>query len=98
MLLTLAAAAGVCTYLKLTSWWACIPPAGMLGIYLLLLRAAALADAEQARWRAAEGLQVQAARQVAPAAETAEVIDISGRLTDELYDQYADATMRAVGD
>ena len=28
----------------------------------------------------------------------AQIIDISARLGDQLYDQYADATMRAVGD
>ena len=80
----------------------------MLGMYLLLLREAALADAENARWRAE---QAHAARQRAqeqqdgrsgPAARTpeptAQVIDISARLGDQLYDQYADATMRAVGD
>jgi hypothetical protein len=101
VLLALTAAAGVCVYLKLTAWWACIPPGGMLGTYLLLLREAALADAEQARWRAAEAHRAQAARQVArfePAESTALVIDISDRLGDQLYDQYADATIRAVGD
>jgi hypothetical protein len=98
MLLTLAVAAGVCTYMKLTSWWVCVPPAGMLGIYLLLLREAALADAELARRRAAESWRAQAARRVAPIEQTAEVIDISDRLSDQLYDQYADATIRAVGD
>jgi hypothetical protein len=30
--------------------------------------------------------------------QTAEVIDISSRINDQLYDQYADATIRAVGD
>ncbi len=84
----------------------------MLGMYLLLLREAALADAENARWRAG---QAHAARQRAQAQAqardeareswaartpqpTAQVIDISARLSDQLYDQYADATMRAVGD
>jgi hypothetical protein len=101
MLVTLTAVAAACTYLKLTSWWACVPPAGMLGTYLLLLREAALADAEQARWRAAEYERVQAARQRARGLDeerSAEVIDISARLSDQLYDQYADATIRAVGD
>ncbi len=101
MLVTLTVVAAVCTYLKLTSWWACVPPTGMLGTYLLLLREAALADAEQARWRATEEQRFEAARQVAHADRqepTAEVIDISDRLGDQLYDQYADATMRAVGD
>jgi hypothetical protein len=101
VLVGLMAVAGACVYLKLTSWWACIPPGGMLGIYLLLLREAALADAEQARWRAAEDRRAQAARQVARleyAESTAQVIDISDRLGDQLYDQYADAAIRAVGD
>ncbi len=101
VLVTITAAAGVCVYLKLTSWWALIPPGGMLGIYLLLLREAALADAEQARWRAALAHRAQTARQVARselAERTAQVIDISDRLGDQLYDQYADATIRAVGD
>jgi hypothetical protein len=101
ILITLTAVAGACTYLKLTSWWACVPPAGMLGMYLLLLREAALADAEQAHWRAAENRRVQTARQVAHTERlerTAQIIDISARLGDQLYDQYADATIRAVGD
>jgi hypothetical protein len=101
MLGTLTVVAAACTYLKLTSWWVCVPPAGMLGMYLLLLREAALADAEHARWRAAEDQRVLAARhreQVTEYEPTAQVIDILGRLGDQLYDQYADATMRAVGD
>jgi hypothetical protein len=113
LLLLLGATAGACAYLKITSWWTCIPPAGMLGMYLLLLREAAVADAEQARERAAAEWRAEAARERAWAAEEAavadteyvqyeqqpaEVIDISARVGDQLYDQYADATMRAVGD
>ncbi|HUZ22891.1 MAG TPA: hypothetical protein VMV07_03905 [Streptosporangiaceae bacterium] len=105
-LVLLAFAAATCTALGLTSPWVCVPPAGMLGMYLLLLREAALADAETARWRAeqadaarrharARARQAWAARTPQP---TAEVIDISARLGDQLYDQYADATVRAVGD
>jgi hypothetical protein len=100
-LLTLMIVAAVCTYLKLTSWWVCIPPAVMLGMYLLLLREAALADAEHGRWRAAEARRVQAARRRAEEESEdsgAQIIDISARLGDQLYDQYADATIRAVGD
>jgi hypothetical protein len=100
-LITLMVVAAVCTYLRLSSWWVCVPPAGMLGMYLLLLREAALADAGQARWRAAEDQRVRAARRRAQAeAEDhgAQIIDISARLGDQLYDQYADATIRAVGD
>ena len=105
LLVLLCAAAGACTAMKLAPWWASVPPAGMLGMYLLLLREAALADAEQARWRAAEESRFQAARQRAYAAwqahaeeHSAEIIDISARVGDQLYDQYADATIRAVGD
>jgi hypothetical protein len=101
MLVTLTAAAGACTALRLTPWWVCVPPAVMLGAYLLLLREAALADYEQAGWRAAEAQEARAAREFAQAERmerSAQVIDISDRLSDQLYDQYADATMRAVGD
>jgi hypothetical protein len=106
MLVLLAAAAGTCTALKLTAWWVCIPPAVMLGVYLLLLREAAIADAERARWLAAMELrradrerEYQAQAPHAPDERpSAEVIDISARVGDMLYDQYADATVRAVGD
>jgi hypothetical protein len=107
MLLLLTAVAGGCTAAKITSWWAIVPPAVLLGIYVLLLREAALADAEQARQRADLELRAEAARQRAQeewlAEEeeeepSAEIIDISARVGDQLYDQYADATERAVGD
>jgi hypothetical protein len=106
LLVLLAAAAGACTALKLTSWWVCIPPAGMLGMYLLLLREAAVADAERARWLAAiesrradreRAYRARAARAPVEQPE-AQIIDISARVNDMLYDQYADATVRAVGD
>ena len=106
MLVLLAAAAGACTALKLTQWWVCIPPAVMLGMYLLLLRETAIADAERAQWLAAMELR-RADRERAYRAQvpqppdeqpSADVIDISARVTDMLYDQYADATVRAVGD
>jgi hypothetical protein len=107
LLVLIAAVAGACTALKLTAWWACIPPAGMLGVYVLLLREAAVADAEQARRRAAFETRQWAAyereRQREAAWQpdeqpSAEIIDISARVGDQLYDQYADATVRAVGD
>jgi hypothetical protein len=102
VLVTLMVLAATCTYLKLTSWVMCVPPAGMLGLYLLLLREAAVSDAQQARSRAAEEHRSQATRHrvhhIQPTDDTAQVIDISARLGDQLYDQYADATMRAVGD
>lgn len=100
-LVTLMVVAAACAYLKLTSWWVCIPPAVMLGLYLLLLREAALADAERARSRAAGDRRVRAERRRADEESEdhgAQIIDISARLGDQLYDQYADATIRAVGD
>jgi hypothetical protein len=97
----------------LTPWWTAIPPFVMLGLYLLLLREAAHADAEQAR-RHTEALARAKAARAAHAARlrareaqatplpqpTAEIIDISARAAaaDQPYDQYADAEIRAVGD
>lgn len=105
MLVLIAAVAGACTALKLTAWWACIPPAGMLVVYLLLLREAAVVDAGQARRRAEFEARQWAAYEREREAEwqpdeqpSAEIIDISARVGDQLYDQYADATVRAVGD
>jgi hypothetical protein len=101
VLVTLMVLAATCDYLKLTSWWMCVPPAVMLGLYMLLLREAAVADAEKARLQAAEDRRDQPAQRTARTvqpASTAQVIDISARLGDQLYDQYEDATMRAVGD
>jgi len=104
-LLMLTAVAVACTAVKVTSWWVGVPPAVLLGMYVLLLREAALADAEQARRRASMQARVRAARRRAYAEEmareaepSAQIIDISARVADQLYDQYADATVRAVGD
>ncbi len=114
MLVALAVTAMAFTLDGLTTWWVIIPPAGMLGLYLLLLREAAHADTENAIRRA----EAQAAAEAAHAARvaharareavtahapqpTAEIIDISARAAqagDQLYDQYADAAVRAVGD
>ena len=92
--------------------WAIVPPLGVLGLFLLVLREAAKCDAElTARRAAAHAAELarqaradrqrarEAARQAAAAAQhEAEVIDISRRVGDQLYDQYADAAIRAVGD
>ena len=90
-------------------WWICVPPVGLLVLYVLLLREIAMADAELTRkradweartardvWRLAH--QAWEAEREAVTEATAKVIDISGRVADQLYDQYADATVRAVGD
>jgi hypothetical protein len=105
MHLLLTVVAVTCAALKVTTWLVVAPPAGMLVIYLLLLRETAIADAEQERRQAAAAARVWAARQHAQAAamerqaeQTAQIIDISARVGDQLYDQYADATVRAVGD
>ena len=111
LIVALAAAAA-----KLTPIWTLVPPVGILGLYVLLLREAAVADAEQEQRRAAqraalaEVAQAEAARadaarlrarrafEVSQSRPTAEIIDISARVTDQLYDQYADTASRAVGD
>jgi len=98
-------------YLGLVKWWICVPPAGMLVLYVLLLREIAMADAELGRKRAAwelaqarvydRYLRAEAEREAYEASladSGAEIIDISGRVSDQLYDQYADAAVRAVGD
>ena len=105
-LVSLAVAALACAAVNLAPWWILVPPVGMLGMYVLLLREAAQADAEQARWLAQEqAAQAETARSRARQAweasqpePTAEIIDISARVTDQLYDQYAYAAVRAVGD
>jgi hypothetical protein len=103
------------TYLGLVKWWICVPPAGLLVLYVLLLREIAMFEAEQARKRAAweagaararaweAHAQAKAEREayeasLAQAEAGAQIIDISGRVSDQLYDQYADAAVRAVGD
>lgn len=92
--------------------WVVIPPGVMLAGFVLLLREAARSDARRAReiatrWHAAAGsvgrpVQAGAAGgtgQPEPATSPgAQVIDISARVGDQFYDQYADAAVRAVGD
>jgi hypothetical protein len=108
MLVTLAIAVAGSTVVGITAWWAVIPPVGLLGVYVLLLREAGHADAEIARRRAeAHARAVSLARERARLARaaapqpTAEIIDISAlalQSGDQLYDQYVDAEIRAVGD
>ncbi len=100
----LPAAAGAVTALRLIPWWTCVAPTVLLVCYFLLLRTAARADAEHASRMAAlhareARIYAAARRRVAAAsAPVAQIIDISSRVGDQLYDQYADATVRAVGD
>ena len=108
ILVTLAVAVAAATLVGLIRWWAVLPPAGLLGLYLLLLRETARSDAENDRRRAeAQARAALAARERARQARealaqpTAEIIDISALATrdrDQPYDQYADAEVRAVGD
>ncbi|MBO0835118.1 MAG: hypothetical protein J2P28_06305 [Actinobacteria bacterium] len=112
VLVVLAAAAGALVEIKVAPWWVCVPPAIVLCIYLLLLREAARADAERAqrhatvqarharRRAAALGRALQAAQShsARTAERSADVIDISARRDGQLYDQYADAGIRAMGD
>jgi hypothetical protein len=108
-LVTLTIVAVVLTAERMAPLWIIAPPAGMLGLLVLVLRGAARADAKAAE-RAAAARAAYAARQAELAARrraretqaapepTAEIIDISARVNDQLYDQYADGAVRAVGD
>jgi hypothetical protein len=111
ILVAMTLVTGGLVYLGLVKWWICVPPAGMLVLYVLLLREVAMADAELSRkraaWERAEAraydryLRAEAEREAYDASlahSGAQIIDISGRVSDELYDQYADAAVRAVGD
>ena len=109
--MVLAVTALALTAGSITPWWIIVPPSAMLGIFVLLLREAARADADTAQRhaeadaaRAAQEARIaqrQRAREALAACDpepTAEIIDISARVGDQLYDQYADAAVRAVGD
>ena len=112
MVLLITVAVMGCAFIGLTPWWTAIPPFIMLGLYLLLLREAARADFEHAHiWAEAQARAAQAAHRAELARErarqaevasqpepTAEIITLSRRTDDQLYDQYADAEIRAVGD
>jgi hypothetical protein len=113
MLVVLTAAAVGIALIGMAAWWVAIPPIAMLGGYLLLLREVRQADTERALIRAdaeqrteerrAEQQRLREAREAAAVkqreeAQTARIIDISGRVRDELYDQYAEGQRRAVGD
>lgn len=114
ILLTMTLATAAFAMLGVVNWWICVPPAGMLTLYVLLLREIAMADAELAHKRHAQAVQAARdarrhamrvrAEQAAGALRDedsepgAQIIDISGRVGDQLYDQYADAAVRAVGD
>ena len=113
MVLLITVAVMGSAFIGLTPWWTAVPPFLMLGAYMLLLREAARADTEHAhRWAEAEAFQAarrdelasERARQaeaVTPPEPTAQIITLTtptSRDDDQLYDQYADAEIRAVGD
>ena len=131
-LVALTVIAFVIALAQVAALWVVIPPAVMLGAFVLLLREASRTDAEQARRRShAEQMrrrraEPESGRQAAPVtgetferlvskpvapdvaeqaepvvevvAYSAEIIDISDRVSDQFYDQYTDAANRAVGD
>ncbi len=111
LLLLTAGAVGIAVT-HIAADWVVIPPGGMLAGYILLLREAARSDARRARTiTARQPAATVAAGRVAqagaagdvPAGDVAmepgaQIIDISARVGDQLYDQYADAVDRAVGD
>jgi hypothetical protein len=113
MVLLITVAVMGSAFIGLTPWWTAIPPFLMLGAYLLLLREAARADTEHAhRWAEAEAFRAarrdelaredaRRAEAVTPPEPTAQIITLTtptSRDDDQLYDQYADAEIRAVGD
>jgi hypothetical protein len=113
MLLALATTAGVLAEMRLAAWWVVLPPMIMLLGYLALLREASRADAERrsanpVRATRATRVATAATASVADPAPAhvvpiapepdAQVIDITGRVNEEFYDQYTDAKLRAVGD
>jgi len=113
MVLLITVAVMGSAFIGLTPWWTAVPPFLMVGAYLLLLREAARADAEHAhRWAEAEAFRAarrdelarehaRQAQAVSPPEPSAQIITLTtptSRDDDQLYDQYADAEIRAVGD
>jgi hypothetical protein len=111
ILLTAGAVAIAVTHVA--AWWVIVPPGALLGGFLLLLRETARSDADLTTRRPRADRESPAvpadtavagpdrAEVVAEVVETefsAKIIDISARVTDQVYDQYTDAAERAVGD
>jgi hypothetical protein len=113
-LVVLTAGAAAIAAAHLAASWVVIPPALMLAGFVLLLREAARIDTERARAADSRPSREASARAQADTADQpqyagptdrgpagapdAKIIDISSRVGDQLYDQYADAEVRAVGD
>jgi hypothetical protein len=113
-LIVLTGGAAAIAAAHLAASWVVIPPAVMLAGFVLLLREAARIDTERTQAAASRPSRETGARARAGTAEQpqhtgpadrgqaeapdAKIIDISSRVGDQLYDQYADAEVRAVGD
>ena len=101
MLVALTIGTALCTIAGLMPWWVLIVPIGLVGLYLLLLREVAQADADQARRRAeaharaveaahARAMREHAAREaaaVAAAQQTAQVINLKALAAQYKKDQ-----------
>ncbi len=104
MLLALSVASGVLAGTRMAAWWVIVPPSVMLLGYTLLLREAAKADGERremARYRMAREAAERRSAPVAPATSVASAAKIIAFLPppeEQIYDQYTDAKLRAVGD
>lgn len=98
----LVIASVVTAAVKVIPWWGVSPSLVLLGSYLAVLRVSVQIDAEQ-RTAAAQARAERARRARRRAAEqeaqqpVAEIIDLDAH-RDELFDQYAEAPRRAVGD
>ncbi|CAM4130090.1 hypothetical protein GCM10009799_44180 [Nocardiopsis rhodophaea] len=102
-LTTLFVATAIAVAAGLGPWWVLAPPALLLAGHMVLLREAAKADAERRaaeyrEHRRREALRARRAREQAEReAEIVELADLASR-RDQVYDQYADAHLRAAGD
>ena len=106
LLVLIVIGSGALAVTRTAAWWVLGPPSVILLGYLALLREASKVDAERRELSRAWASRVAVADQAAPAplpvrVPDAEIIDISasrGPGGEALYDQYADAKLRAVGD
>jgi hypothetical protein len=110
MLLALTLGSVELAVTKLAAWWVIVPPTVMLACYLLILREGAKADAERRELERAREARMAArsAPETPPVVEEpvvppvrvpdAEVIEMPAARGEQLFDQYADAKLRAVGD
>ncbi|GGT00700.1 hypothetical protein GCM10010156_68500 [Planobispora rosea] len=101
----LVLASTVTAAVQVIPWWGVVPSVVLLGAYLAVLRVSVRIDAE--RRRAAAKARAERARRARLAARrraeleaqrpAAEIIDLTAA-RDEIFDQYADPPVRAVGD